>query len=103
MSGSKIENVLNSLQTLTPVEQEKILKRYLNDKKTENTLDNQKFESTFDSKTIKSTEHKPTYAEVVAGKVFRSLTPEPRESQTTMSKHGLNSPETPYKGGSRKV
>jgi hypothetical protein len=69
-----------SIQTLSPVEQKKILKGIQ-----------------------ERVEGGPSYAEVASGsKSPRSVTPEPHETLATL-KRELNSPATPHKGGSKKV
>jgi hypothetical protein len=78
MAKLTAENIYESLQNLDSVEQNRVLKEI------QDIL-------------------KPTYAEVVAGaKVSRPSTPEPK-SNLSYLKRELNSPESPYKGGSKKV
>jgi hypothetical protein len=83
MVGATVDQIYESLRTLSSAEQDQVLK---------DVADKIKRESV----------KQPTYAEVVAGvKVPRASTPEPKE--VAHMKRELNSPESPYKGGSRKV
>jgi hypothetical protein len=92
-SDPQIEEIFKSLETLSPITQDRIMKQFIERHKEANKA--------ISKEVSKEALDPPTYAEVVSGaRIPRSITP---DSTKATSKHILNSPETPYHGGSRKV
>jgi hypothetical protein len=90
-SDPQIDEILKSLQALSPLEREIIMKQLIDGRKEVN--------KEVSKEVIE--ERPPTYADIVSGvRIPRPVTP--ADTKNT-SKHILNSPQTPYQGGSRKV
>jgi hypothetical protein len=89
----QIEEIFKSLEILSPITQDHIIKQFIEKHKEAN--------KDISKEVSKEALGPLTYAEVVSGaRIPRSITP---DSIKTTSKYILNSTETPYHRDSRKV